>query len=128
VDIATWVERYRVAWEQADAELAASLFTEDATYRSLIFDDPHVGHDGIAGYWRQVTSQQSDVSVLMGRPFVDGDRFAVEWWTRMSVGGEDMTLPGCLLLTFASDGRCSALREYWHHAPGRIEPPPEWGS
>jgi hypothetical protein len=28
----------------------------------------------------------------MGRPFVDGDRVAVEWWTTMIDGDEEVTL------------------------------------
>ena len=42
-------------------------------------------------------------------------------------GDEEVTLPGCLLLLFAADGRCRELREYWHLEPGRREPPPGWG-
>jgi hypothetical protein len=41
----------------------------------------------------------------MGRPFVDGSRVAVEWWTTMVDDGDEVTLPGCLLLTFEADGR-----------------------
>ncbi len=57
--------------EEADAEAAASLFTEGATYRSNIFEAPHRGRDGVTAYWKSVTSSQSDVSVAMGRPFAD---------------------------------------------------------
>jgi hypothetical protein len=65
--------------------------------------------------------------VRMGRPFVDGDRVAVEFWTNMKVAGDDVTLPGCLLLQMADDGRCERLREYWHYQPGSFDPPTEWG-
>jgi hypothetical protein len=41
--------------------------------------------------------------------------------------GEEITIPGCLLLRFAPDGRCEELREYWHVEPGRYEPPDGWG-
>jgi ketosteroid isomerase-like protein len=128
MELDTWIESYRVAWERGDVELAASLFTEDATYRSLIFDEPNVGQEGVADYWRRVTAPQEEVSVRMGRPFVDGDRVAVEWWTRMTVEGQVVTLPGCLLLRFASDGRCRQLREYWNLQEGAHEPPSEWGT
>jgi uncharacterized protein (TIGR02246 family) len=123
-----WVETYGRAWETGDADLVLSLFTEDATYRSLIFDPPHHGHDGIRAYWQRVTSQQSEVRVRMGRPVADGDRVAVEWWTTMRADGDELTLPGCLLLRFAPDGRCEALREYWHHTAGRLDPPAGWGT
>jgi hypothetical protein len=41
--------------------------------------------------------------------------------------GDEDTVPGCLLLRFAADGRCAALREYWHVEPGHREPHPGWG-
>jgi hypothetical protein len=122
-----WAKAYRKAWEDRDAEAAAALFTEDATYRSNIFEDPHRGHDGVAGYWQEVTAGQSDVRVRMGRPFGHGARVAIEFWTNMMVEDADVTLPGCLLLDFAEDGRCRRLREYWHYQPGAFDPPAEWG-
>ena len=103
------------------------LFTEDARYRSNPFEEPHVGHGGIRAYWDGVTSQQRNTIVKMGRPFVDGNRVAVEWWTTMVSEGEEVTLPGCLVLRFEADGRCSDLREYWNFAPGFREPFTGWG-
>lgn len=128
VTTAEWVESYRQAWESRDAGAAAALFTPDATYRSNIFEAPHRGQDGVREYWSDVTASQSDVSVRMGKPFVDGRRVAVEFWTNMKVDGEDVTLPGCLLLDFDDAGLCWRLREYWHFASGRAEPPAEWGA
>jgi predicted SnoaL-like aldol condensation-catalyzing enzyme len=81
MDVATWVETYRQAWEESDAEKAASIFTEDATYRSNIFEEPYAGRDGVIAYWSGVTSTQSDIEVRMGRPIVDGNRVSVEFWT-----------------------------------------------
>ncbi|HEX6146556.1 MAG TPA: nuclear transport factor 2 family protein [Acidimicrobiia bacterium] len=123
-----WIEAYRKAWEERDAEAAAALFTPDATYRSNIFEEPHRGRDGVRVYWESVTGTQSDARVRMGRPFVDGARVAVEFWTNMKVDGDDVTLPGCLLLDFDAEGLCRRLREYWHFEPGTAEPPAEWGT
>lgn len=127
MNVEDWVETYRQAWEESDAEKAAGLFTEDATYRSNIFEEPHVGHAGIIAYWRGVTSTQSDIEVRMGRPIVDGNRVSVEFWTTMDNEGADVTLPGCLLLDFAEDGRCRRLHEYYEFTNGRLSPPEEWG-
>ena len=74
IDVETWAESYARAWVELDAEAAADLFTEGATYRSFIFDEPHVGRDGVRSYWSEVTSTQSEVHVTMGRPIVDGPR------------------------------------------------------
>lgn len=126
--VEAWVEAYRQAWESRDPDAAAALFTEDATYRDRIFDEPHRGPDGVAAYWANVTRPQSEVQVRIGKPFVDGKRVAVEFWTNFEVDGEDATLPGCLLLDFDDDWKCTRLREYWLFEPGRHEPPAEWGT
>lgn len=123
-----WIEEYRRAWEAADADRAAALFTEKGLYRSNIYDDPHTGHEGVHAYWTGVTSTQSEVSVRMGRPFVDGDRVAVEFWTNMAVEGNPVTVAGCLLLDFAPDGRCRRLREYWNFSEDSLDPPDVWGT
>ena len=123
-----WLETYRRAWEDKDSEAVADLFTEDGTYRSNIFEEAHQGPAGVFEYWSTVTSTQEGATVVMGRPFVDGNRVAVEWWTVMRSDGAEITLPGCLLLHFADDGRCRSLHEYWQFAPGKLEPPPEWGT
>ncbi len=122
-----WVEAYRVAWETRDPRAAAALFSEESSYRSNIFEEPHVGRDGVAAYWSSVTEAQSNVTVRMGRPFTDGFRVAVEFWTNMNVADDPVTLPGCLLLEFDDDGLCRRLREYWHYVEGRFEPPSGWG-
>jgi len=111
VDVGSWLDAYRRAWEDADAEAAAALFNDRATYRSNIFQEPYEGPDGVRRYWHEVTASQSQVSVRMGRPFVDGNRVAAEFWTTMLVDGAETTLPGCLLLEFGDDGRCRSLRE-----------------
>jgi uncharacterized protein (TIGR02246 family) len=125
--IADWVEDYRQAWETKDPDAAAALFTENGSYRDNIFEEPHLGREGVAGYWAEVTAAQSDPTVRMGVPFIDGDRVAVEFWTTMLVVGEELTLPGCLLLRFDDEGLCSDLREYWMTAPEIIEPFHGWG-
>ncbi|MGH8871301.1 MAG: nuclear transport factor 2 family protein [Acidimicrobiia bacterium] len=127
IDVETWVESYRRAWEQSDDVAAADLFTEDASYRSNIFESPHLGREGIRSYWRQATSTQREIEVRMGRPILAGRRASVEWWTTMENEGEEITLPGCLLLEFDHEGLCRSLREYYEVAEGRLAPPEDWG-
>lgn len=122
-----WIAGYRSAWEERDADAAASLFSTDSTYRANIFEEPFQGREGVRNYWTTVTAAQSEVQVRMGRPFADGARVAVEFWTNMRVGGDPVTLPGCLLLDFDDGGLCRRLREYWHFMPGSFDPPPGWG-
>jgi SnoaL-like domain len=123
-----WIERYRQAWERADEDEIADLFTPDARYRSSVFREPFVGTQAIREYWRRGAGSQHEVVVRMGRPIATKARVAVEWWTTMVDPDEGaITLPGCLLLRFAPDGRCRDLWEYWQVAPGRLDPPAGWG-
>lgn len=122
-----WLERYRTAWEDADPEAAAVLFTEDAVYRSSPFREPHIGSEGIHEYWARATGSQREVSVRIGRPVTEGNRTAVEWWATMHDDEAEITLPGILFLRFAPDGRCEELREAWMIAEERLEPHPGWG-
>lgn len=122
-----WVEGYRVAWENRDADAAAALFTPDATYRDSIFEEANQGREGVFSYWQGVTADQTDIRVRMGSPYADGSRVAVEFWTNMKAEGDDATIGGCLLLDFADDGLCRRLHEYWAFTPGAHEPPTEWG-
>jgi SnoaL-like domain len=124
-----WAERYRRAWETADADEIADLFTPDAAYRSNVFREPYVGSAAIRQYWQRGAGSQRGVVVRMGRPVVGAERVAVEWWTTMIDPDDgEVTLPGCLLLRFAVDGRCQELWEYWQVRPGRQDPPAGCGS
>jgi ketosteroid isomerase-like protein len=127
-DVEQWAESYRRAWENADSDAAAALFSESATYRNDIYQEPNRGRDGVAGYWTSVTSAQEDVTVRMGRPYVDGDRAVVEFWTNMTADGSPLTLGGALLLHFDESGLCESLHEFYAFSEGSAEPPPEWGT
>lgn len=123
-----WADSYRQAWENADQEAAAALFSPDASYRNDIYQEPNQGRSGVADYWSSVTSSQTDVRVRMGKPYVDGDRAVVEFWTNMTVDGSPLTLAGALLLRFDENGACRSLHEYYAFTEGSEDPPPEWGT
>jgi ketosteroid isomerase-like protein len=123
-----WLEGYRRAWEEADQEAAAALFTEDAVYRSSPFRKPHVGTAGIRDYWSG-TARQTGTRVLIGTPIVEGNRVAVEWWANFTDAEDgEGTLPGILFLRFAPDGRCEELREAWNWESGIRPPHDAWGT
>jgi hypothetical protein len=131
-----WIARYATAWREKDDAGVTDLFTEDAVYRSSPTEAAHVGRPAIAAYWRRATTTQADLDLHFGVPFGDGPRVAVEWWAvmrdpewRPEATNDRVTLPGCLLLLFADDGRCRDLREYYNPVFGEAIPaPPGWGS
>ncbi|HUO46209.1 MAG TPA: nuclear transport factor 2 family protein [Acidimicrobiia bacterium] len=123
----SWVEDLRQAWESGDPGQAGSLFTEDAIYHSHPFRPPLEGREAIEAYWANATADQANLQVTMGRPLLDGNRAAVEWWTVMVERGTQTTDAGALILEFHG-GRCSRLREYWNLLEGTVGPSPGWGS
>ena len=127
MDVRSWLDGYRRAWEERDPDAAAALFTEDASYREQPYQEAFQGRDGVREYWAGVTATQDEVRFRSGTPVVQGDRAAVEWWVTMLNGGVEVTLAGEFLLRFADDGLCRELREYWHFSEGRLEPPAGWG-
>jgi hypothetical protein len=125
--VARWLEGYRRAWVRRDPDAAAALFTRNAVYQEQAFQPAYVGRDAIRGYWATVTATQSDIELRYGKLVVSGRKAAVEWWANLRNGGADVTLAGEFMLTFARNGRCRSLREYWFVAEGRLAPPPGWG-
>ena len=130
-----WIAGYAQAWRDKDAEAVTKLFTEDAIYRSSPTAAAHVGSAAIAAYWRRATAGQSELDLRFGTPVVAGNRVAVEWWATLrdpewspDSPTDHATLPGCLVLIFAADGRCTELREYYNALFGQSLPAPVgWG-
>jgi len=114
----------------------AELFADDGIHRSSPTKPAHVGRDAIAASWRRATATQEELELQCGTPIIDGERVAVEWWAVMrdperssEPSSDAVTLPGCLLLRFGADGRCTELCEYsntWFGAS--LFPPPGWGT
>jgi len=122
-----WLEAYRKAWIERNADAAAALFTEDATYTEQPYEHAFVGRKGVRDYWARVTAGQSGIEMQYGRPITVGNRTAVEWWTTLSNGGQPVTLAGAFILTFDDSGLCRTLREYWHFVEGMKMPMTDWG-
>lgn len=122
-----WLDAYRQAWIERDADAAAALFTDDATYAEQPYQDAFAGRAGVREYWARVTATQSKIEIRYGKPITAGNRTAVEWWTTLENGGVPITLAGSFMLTFDESGRCRQLREYWQFVEGTKQPKSGWG-
>ena len=114
-----WLAGYEQAWESRDATRAAELFTPDARYHETPFDEPKIGQAGIHQYWSSVTADQRDIDFEPQIVAVSGQTGVAHWsatFVSASTGAR-LELDGVFVLTFAEDGRCSELREWWHLRP-----------
>ena len=111
-----WLERYGAAWEARDATAATPLFTPDARYYEMPFDEPKAGRAGIEEYWRGVTADQRDVHFESEVIAVSGNTGVAHWSARFRLEstGATVALDGVFVLEFDSSGLCSTLREWWH--------------
>jgi ketosteroid isomerase-like protein len=112
----TWLAGYERAWEQRDASLAVALFTENARYHEMPFDEPKMGRKGIREYWATVTADQRDVQFDSQVLAVQGNTGVAHWSAkfRSQSTGATLELDGVFVLEFDASGLCSSLREWWH--------------
>jgi ketosteroid isomerase-like protein len=111
-----WLDAYGDAWRQRDADAVIRLFTADALYYETPYAEPFNGRDGIAAYWRRVTSDQRDIDFSSDALGVIGDTGVARWSARFTAisTGAGLELNGVFLLEFDEQGLCACLREWWH--------------
>jgi ketosteroid isomerase-like protein len=118
MDAKKWMESYAQAWEKRDPELAAELFTEEATYQEDPFDEPLQGRAAIREYWQAATRYHRDVHMSWGEPVVVGELLIAEWRTKYSRldTHKQHELRGIMLIEFEGE-LAKSLREYWLRRP-----------
>ena len=121
-----WAAVWEAAWPAHDIEAIVDLYADDATYRALAFREPGRGRDGVREYLTQTFGEEEAVSCWSGRPLVDGDHAAVEWWATWKEDGQPLTLAGTTLLRLGADGLVVDHRDYWNSTGGAVPPFPGW--
>lgn len=113
---AAWLDRYKQAWEERDAQSAGALFTEDAIYHEMPFDEPMEGRAAIENYWATVTAGQSDILFTYEVFSCEGNQCTAHWHAAFTgvPGGEAIELDGVFLCDFADAETVRSLREWWH--------------
>jgi hypothetical protein len=136
LDIAEFMQSYKVAWERRDEQLLCSLFALDGTYHNTPFAEQR-GHAAIAAYWQRVKLQE-DIEVsyqVLARTSAGG---VARWHVTYQVASEELfaiwaastgtgiparrpgdplprlVLDGILVAEFATSGLCQTCRLWWH--------------
>src|SRR5215207_8082003 len=85
-----WIAGWWHAWPAADVDAVASLYADDAAFRSQPFrdlQDPRA-------YAEWAFSEQDEAECWFGEPVVSGDRAFVEYWAVVRYRGSDETIAG----------------------------------
>jgi ketosteroid isomerase-like protein len=106
---------YKTAWEQQDAELILTIFTEDAIYHERVLQEPMRGHEAIAAYWREkVVQGQGRISFTLLNTYIEGSTGIAEWEVCFDDRAQRKRkhMKEVALLEFI-EGKIASLREYW---------------
>lgn len=122
-----WADVWSRSWPAKDVDAIATLYSDDAVYRSHAFGRIYHGPAGAREYTKRAFADEEAVACWFGDPIVSGARAAVEWWAILLSNGAERTIAGTTILRFASDGRVSEHCDYWYVEDGRRTPPPGWG-
>ena len=111
-----WLALYGSAWTDRDANRAASLYAEDATYQVTPFQEPFRGRAAIHEYWKGVTSTEENIEFAYQVLAVTTD-YGIAHWQASFVRvppGLNTSLDGIFQVSLNAGGRCQSLREWWH--------------
>ncbi len=113
---AGWLDAYKAAWQDRDPARAAALFTADALYHEMPFDDPVAGEAAIVAYWEKAVSGQKDVRFTYEIFACTGAVGIAHWHCAFTgvPGGETIALDGIFHCRFADAQRVDHFREWWH--------------
>jgi ketosteroid isomerase-like protein len=115
---------WEAGWARGEVAAIADLYAEGAMHRSMPFRPEHRGRAGVVDYVRWAFSTERATGVRFGQPVVAGDVAVVEYWATLveDPGGKPMTIAGCALVRFRSDGLVAEARDYWNLAEGHQQP------
>jgi hypothetical protein len=111
-----WLASYGRAWTSRDPEAAASLYSDDATYQVMPFDEPLRGRAKISAYWTNVSKTEERIYFDYEILAVTARYGVARWWASFAIVpmGLETKLDGIFVISLDSAGRCESLREWWH--------------
>jgi hypothetical protein len=136
MNIDSFMEGYKRAWETSDETLLASLFAEDGTYRNTPFAEQR-GHEAIKAYWQR-TKLQRDIGLAYEVLYRHERGGIAHWRTSYQVASEELfrlwaassgtnllarkegdplprlVLDGVAVVELDASGLCRDLRIWWH--------------
>jgi uncharacterized protein (TIGR02246 family) len=111
--LSAWMDAYLTAWGSNDPGDIATLFAEDATYRTEPHAEPWRGRDAIVRRWLDRKDRPGGYTFRWELVATDGDLAVVQGET---------TYPGRVydnlwLVRLDEHGACTAFTEWWMERP-----------
>jgi hypothetical protein len=114
-----WLGDFGDAWEAADVDALAGLFTVGATLQRTPFSELLHGRNAIRGHLAQMVAGADQIH-FAAQVLGVGDTYAVAHWRvsfRLAVEGVEpveRVRDGIMLCALDERGRCTSLRQWWH--------------
>ncbi|MBT2225386.1 nuclear transport factor 2 family protein [Nonomuraea sp. NEAU-A123] len=115
-----FADTWQHGWTHHDADRIAALYSHDAVHTSMPFRPPHRGRGAITDYIRWSFSTETAPQVTFATPIVDGDQAVIEFRVHATDDGTPITLAGCVIARFDTDGLAVQTRDYWHTTNGHV--------
>lgn len=114
----SWIEAYERAWRTEGTGPVADLFSEDASYSTAPYEEPHVGLKAIAAMWEaERLGPDEDFRMRSELIAAEGDtgvaRVTVDYGPPRGQGYRDLWV-----ITLDGDGRCTRFEEWPFWPPG----------
>ncbi len=124
----TFVQGYGATWERWDIAGFVELFSDTVIYVAHPTQTTVIGSEALAPYLEGQEAQMGTISVRMGKPIIEGEHVAAEFWVTATNQDGEETTAGCLIAQLdPTDGRCTHFREYWFDIDGHVSPFNGWG-
>lgn len=108
------LERYKLAWERRDPELAMELYGEDAEHRDQPFREPFRGANEIRAMWNDIALNETHVEFDTERIWVNGATVLASYHAAYTdrTTGERVRMRGFMTIEVDDEGHISRLREW----------------
>jgi hypothetical protein len=123
-----WLAEFGDAWEAADADAMADLFTVGATLQRTPFTELLHGRRQIRDYLAELLAGSREIH-FRAQVLGAGDTYGVAHWrTSYRLAMEEVepverVRDGILICALDDRGRCTSLRQWWHETEESLPGP-----
>jgi hypothetical protein len=113
-----WIAAYVRLWRTPGTDGLSEIFSENATYRPGPFSDTRSGLDAISELWEsERLGPDEDFDLTSEAVAIDGDTAVARVEVRYGPP-RNLLYRDVWIVTFGSDGRCTAFEEWPFWPPG----------